>query len=187
MRNVWWLALWLFLPVGALADSSYQSGSLCGAADGLQLPPPPTAACQGFRPTHAALVQYARDAMSTCNQSAGRFQAGKQSQGLACAPGPAAASNACGQASVKVEHDFSEIEQGLNAIKQRNEQPVMRSFPAQGQRISGTCLAVLDAYQQFAYDVTGAVNQSVKVVQGERAALRKKVSELLKSRPAAQP
>ena len=186
MRNIWWLAL-LLIPAPAMADSSYQNSSLCGAAESLQLPPPPSPNCQGFRPTHAALVKYARDAISTCAEGSGRFQTGKQRQGLACAPGPAAASNTCGQASVKVEHEFSEIEQTLNAVKQRNEQPVMGSFPGQGQRISGTCLAVLDAYQQFAYDVTGAVNQSIKVVQGERAGLRRKVSELLKSRPAGQP
>jgi hypothetical protein len=176
----------LLLPGEASADSAYQTGSrLCASMQDLKAPPAPGPACADFRAAHVALVAYARDAIGGCGQADQRFGALKESLSRACGSQPG--SDGCGQAMVAADADFASLEPGFGAIKARNEKPVLASFPAQGQRIASSCLPLLDAYQQFAYGISGALNDSTRVVQGERSSLRQRVGALLKSRNAAPP
>lgn len=176
------LLVLLALPTGALADSAYQTSRLCASAQDLKAPPAPAAACASLRPTHAALMAYARDVVGSCMQLDRRLGAAKEGERRGCAAAPG--SDACGQSLVSSDGEYAAAERELGAVKARNEKPVMASFPAQGQGIASACLPVLDAYQQFAYAVSAAANDAARVSQGERSSLRQKVASIVKNRSA---
>jgi len=131
------------------------------------------------------VIAYARDAIASCMQADHRFSALKESIARGCTAAPG--SPGCGQAMVAAENDYAEMERGFASVRARNEKPVTSSFPVAGERIASGCLPLLDGYQEFAAQVSGAVNDSVRAVNAERAGLRQKVAALLKARGPAAP
>ncbi|RYZ98722.1 MAG: hypothetical protein EOP11_20300 [Proteobacteria bacterium] len=128
--------------------------------------------------THGALFAYARETIGACAQADQRARADKAAILRAC---PGSGPDACTQAMATSDTHLAEIDRGLQGIRARQEKVVQQSFPAQGAPVAGSCLSVLDTYQQFAYSVSGALNDAVKVAQADRAQIRQKMGSLLES------